>query len=137
MYYLKFLVELAQVFWWLFHVILTIIAVERCEVGIQELTKDSPLGRLRGSDNVVSPQNFVSYFWLSNKDGMLLLSDTSYYMSGKYNIDLTCNSLITIHVLYYSFHGWDITQKQRLYETYMPNFSLGDMRETILDRQQK
>jgi hypothetical protein len=26
----------------------------RCEVGIQELPKDSPLGRLRGSDNVVS-----------------------------------------------------------------------------------
>nr|POE99958.1 hypothetical protein CFP56_48944 [Quercus suber] len=24
----------------------------RCEVGIQELPKDSPLGRLRGSDNV-------------------------------------------------------------------------------------
>lgn len=32
-----------------------VIEGSRCEVGIQELPKDSPLGRLRGSDNVVSP----------------------------------------------------------------------------------
>lgn len=30
-----------------------VIEASRCEVGIQELTKDSPLGRLRGSDNVL------------------------------------------------------------------------------------
>ncbi|XP_030937729.1 uncharacterized protein LOC115962986 [Quercus lobata] len=30
-----------------------VIEESRCEVGIQELPKDSPLGRLRGSDNVV------------------------------------------------------------------------------------
>lgn len=27
----------------------------RCEVGILEVPKESPLGRLRGSDNVVTP----------------------------------------------------------------------------------
>ncbi|CAK9165282.1 unnamed protein product [Ilex paraguariensis] len=31
-----------------------VIEDSRCEVGIQELQKDSPLGRLRGSDNVVT-----------------------------------------------------------------------------------
>ncbi|KAK4607174.1 hypothetical protein RGQ29_001119 [Quercus rubra] len=31
-----------------------VIEGSRCEVGIQELPKDSPLGRLRGSDNVYS-----------------------------------------------------------------------------------
>lgn len=30
-----------------------VIEASRCEVGIQELKKDSPLGRLRGSDNVL------------------------------------------------------------------------------------
>ncbi|KAL6196047.1 hypothetical protein ACLB2K_031663 [Fragaria x ananassa] len=30
-----------------------VIEASRCEVGIQELAKDSPLGRLRGSDNVL------------------------------------------------------------------------------------
>lgn len=30
-----------------------VIEGSRCEVGIQELPKDSPLGRLRGSDNVL------------------------------------------------------------------------------------
>ena len=33
--------------------------IRRCEVGIQELPKDSPLGRLRGSDNVVSTMFFL------------------------------------------------------------------------------
>lgn len=30
-----------------------LIENKRCEVGIQELPKDSPLGRLRGSDNLL------------------------------------------------------------------------------------
>ena len=34
--------------------IFTYFCFGRCEVGIQELPKDSPLGRLRGSDNVVN-----------------------------------------------------------------------------------
>lgn len=50
--------------------------VGRCEVGIQELAKDSPLGRLRGSDNVVS-QNIFSFCFLYNEDRMLLPSDTT------------------------------------------------------------
>lgn len=33
----------------------------RCEVGIQELPKDSALGRLKGSDNVVSLFNFLTF----------------------------------------------------------------------------
>lgn len=34
--------------------------LQRCEVGVQELPKNSPLGRLRGSDNVVSFFYFLS-----------------------------------------------------------------------------
>lgn len=48
--------------------IITFFSLHRCEVGIQELPKNSPLGRLRGSDNVVSFFCFlnvcVMYFYL-------------------------------------------------------------------------
>lgn len=38
----------------------------RCEVGIQEVAKDSALGRLKGSDNVVSIVCMFIHFELSH-----------------------------------------------------------------------
>ena len=43
----------------MFPSLLLTFSLWRCEVGIQELQKDSPLGRLRGSDNVVSFFYFI------------------------------------------------------------------------------
>ncbi|CAK9184630.1 unnamed protein product [Ilex paraguariensis] len=40
-----------------------VIEDSRCEVGIQELQKDSPLGRLRGSDNVILGMISVGWMW--------------------------------------------------------------------------
>jgi len=40
---------------------MTLLSPYRCEVGVQELPKNSALGRLRGSDNVVSIHNVYSH----------------------------------------------------------------------------
>lgn len=40
------------------NMVVTLSAFGRCEVGIQELPKQSALGRLRGSDNVVRSLRF-------------------------------------------------------------------------------